>query len=46
MYQRVVAEDAPELALVLDAKQESIQCLNEQKQAHKAQGSALSEIQI
>ena len=43
MCQRVAAEDAPEMARVLDAKMQSVEQLIEEKQAHRAQVAALSQ---
>ena len=45
MHQQVVAEDAPEMAQVLDAKGESMEQIIE-KQADRAQVAALTEMQL
>ena len=39
-------EDAPEMALVLDAKRENMEQIIEEEQAHRAQVTALSQIQL
>ena len=46
MHQQVAAEDAPEMAWVLDAKIHSVEQLIEEEQAHKAQVAALSQMQL
>ena len=43
MCQRVVVEDAPEMALLSDAKQERMDQIIEEDQAHRAQVAALSQ---
>ena len=42
MYQWVAAEDAPEMAWLLDAKQEGVEQIIEKEQAHWVQVAALS----
>ena len=46
MCQLVVAEDAPEMAWLLDAEHESVQQIIEEDQAHRAQMAALTQIQL
>ena len=46
MCQRVAAEDAPEMARLLDAKMQSMERIIEEEQAHKAQVAALSQMQL
>ena len=46
MCQRVAAEDAPEMARLLDAKMQSMEQIIEEEQAHKAQVAALSQMQL
>ena len=42
----MVAEDALEMALLLDAKQESVEQIIEDEQAHRVQVAVLSEMQL
>ena len=42
----MVAEDAPEIAQLLDAKMESMEQIIEEEQAHRAQVAALSKMQL
>ena len=46
MHQWVAAEDAPEMARLLDAKMQSVEQIIEEEQAHKAQVAALSMMQL
>ena len=46
MCQRVAAEDAPEMARLLDAEMQSVERIIEEEQAHKAQVAALSQMQL
>ena len=46
MCQRVAVEDAPEMARLLDAKMQSVEHIIEEKQAHRAQVAALSQMQL
>ena len=46
MCQWIPAEDAPEMAQVLDAKRRSIEQIIEEEQAHRAQVVALSQMQL
>ena len=46
MCQRVAAEDAPEMARLLDAKMQSVEHIIEEEQAHRAQVAALSQMQL
>ena len=46
MCQRVAAEDAPEMARLLDAKMQSVEQIIEEEQAHRAQVAALSQMQL
>ena len=46
MHQRVAAEDAPEMARLLDAKMHSVEQIIEEEQAHRAQVAALSQMQL
>ena len=46
MHQRVAAEDAPEMARLLDAKMQSVEHIIEEEQAHRAQVAALSQMQL
>ena len=41
MHQRVAAEDAPEMARLLDAEMQNVDQIIEEEQAHKAQVAAL-----
>ena len=46
MCQRVAAEDAPEMARLLDAKMQSMEHIIEEEQAHRVQVAALSQMQL
>ena len=46
MHQWVAAEDAPEMAQLLDAKMQSVEQIIEEEQAHRAQVAALSQMQL
>ena len=46
MCQRVAAEDAPEIAQLLDAEMQSVEQIIEEEQAHRAQVAALSQMQL
>ena len=46
MHQRVAAEDAPEMARLLDAEMASVEHIIEEEQAHRAQVAALSQMQL
>ena len=46
MHQWVAAEDAPEMARLLDAKMHSVEQIIEEEQAHRAQVAALSQMQL
>ena len=46
MCQQVTAEDAPEMARLLDAKMHSVEQLIEEEQVHRAQVAALSQMQL
>ena len=46
MCQWVAAEDAPEMARLLDAKMQSVEQIIEEKWAHRAQVAALSQMQL
>ena len=46
MCQRVAAEDAPEMARLLDAEMASVEHIIEEEQAHRAQVAALSQMQL
>ena len=46
MRQRVAAEDAPEMARLLDAEMASMEHIIEEEQAHRAQVAALSQMQL
>ena len=46
MHQRVVAEDAPEMARLLDAEMHSVEQIIEQEQVHRVQVAALSQMQL
>ena len=46
MHQWVAAEDAPEMARLLDAKMQSVELIIEEEQAHMAQVAALSQMQL
>ena len=45
MHQWVAAEDAPEMARLLDAKMHSVEQIIEKEQAHRVQVAALSQMQ-
>ena len=44
MHQWVAAEDAPEMAQLLDAKMHSVKQIIEEEQAHRAQVAAFSQM--
>ena len=46
MCQQVAAEDAPEMAQLLDAEVQSVEQIIEEEQAHRAQVAALSQMQL
>ena len=46
IHQWVAVEDAPEMAQLLDAKQESVEQIIEEEQAHRAQVAAISQMQL
>ena len=46
MHQWVAAEDAPEMAWVLNAEHESVEQIIEEEQAHRAQVATLTEMQL
>ena len=46
MHQQVAVKDAPEMAQLLDAKQESMEQIIEEEQAHRAQVAALSQMKL
>ena len=46
MHQWVAAEDAPEMARLLDAKMHSVEQIIEEEQAHGVQVAALSQMQL
>ena len=46
MCQQVAAEDAPEMAQLLDAKMQSVEQIIEEEQAHRVQVAALSQMQL
>ena len=46
MCQQVAAEDALEMAQLLDAKMQSVEQIIEEEQAHRAQVAALSQMQL
>ena len=46
MCQWVAAEDALEMAHILDAKRENVKWIIEEEQAHRAQVTAFSQIQL
>ena len=46
MCQWVAAEDAPEMARLLDAEMRSVEQIIEEEQAHRAQVAALSQMQL
>ena len=46
MHQWLAVEDAPEMALVLDAKMQSVEQLIEEEQAYRAHMAALSQMQL
>ena len=46
MCQQVAAEDAPEMARLLDAEMHSVEQIIEEEQAHRAQVAALSQMQL
>ena len=46
MHQWVAAEDAPEMARLLDAEMHSMEQIIEEEQAHRVQVAALSQIQL
>ena len=46
MHQQVAAEDAPEMARLLDAEMHSVEQIIEEDQAHRVQVAALSQMQL
>ena len=46
MCQQVAAEDAPEMARLLDAEMHSVEHIIEEEQAHRVQVAALSQMQL
>ena len=46
MYQWVAAEDAPEMARLLDAEMHSVEQIIEEEQAHRVQVTALSQMKL
>ena len=46
MHQQVAAEDAPEMARLLDAEMHSVEQIIEEEQAHRVQVAALSQMQL
>ena len=46
MHQWVAAEDAPEMARLLDAEMQSVEQIIEEEQAHRVQVAALSQMQL
>ena len=46
MHQQVAAEDAPEMAQLLDAKMHSMEQIIEEEQVHRVQVAALSQMQL
>ena len=46
MCQWVTAEDAPDMAQLLDAKMQSMEQIIEEEQAHRAQMAALLQMQL
>ena len=44
MHQRVAAEDAPQMARLLDAKMHSVEQIIQEEQAHRVQVAALSQM--
>ena len=46
MHQWVAAEDAPEMARLLDAEMHSVEQIIEEEQAHRVQVAALSQMQL
>ena len=46
IWQRVAVEDALEMACILDAKRQNVECIIEEEQTHKAQVAALSQMQL
>ena len=46
MCQQVAAEDAPEMARLLDAEMHSVEQIIEEEQAHRVQVVALSQMQL
>ena len=46
MHQQVAAEDALDIAQLLDAKRESVEQIIEKEQAHRVQVAALSQMQL
>ena len=46
MHQQVAAEDAPEMARLLDAEMHSVEQIIEKEQAHRVQVAALSQMQL
>ena len=46
MCQQVAAEDAPEMARLLDAEMHKVEQIIEEEQAHRVQVAALSQMQL
>ena len=46
MYQNVAAEDAPEVAWLLDAQRQSMEQIIEEDQGHRVQVAALSQMKL
>ena len=46
MHQWVAAEDAPEIAQLLDAEMQSLEQIIEEEQAHRAKVAALLQMQL
>ena len=46
VHQWVAAEDAPEMAYVLDAERENVEHIIKEEQAHRVQVAALSQMQL
>ena len=46
LCQQVAAEDAPEMAQLLDTERESVEQITEVEQAHRVQVAALSQMQL
>ena len=46
MHHTVATEDAPEMAHLLDAERQNVECIIEEEQAHTAQVAAPSQMQL